>query len=149
MANPRKHKGTCDSWQVSQQRKQTNPIISAVQARGGSWPRTTGQITNWRSRSAGWSPGLSRLALKSLRLSCLTLKSVSGEGGWACAQPASGRQPGAQRDKGNGAGLPPQRELRKTPAPKQSLWPLKSHLKLSPCAEPVFATRWEENSHLG
>lgn len=55
MANPRKYKEsvTVDKFPS---RSSDNPIISAVQARGGSWPRTTGQITNWRIGVLGGLP---------------------------------------------------------------------------------------------
>ena len=53
------------------------------------------------------------------RLSCLTLKSVSGRGGWACAQPANPED--SQVHKGTkemGQDCLPQQEAQENPCPK-------------------------------
>lgn len=96
-------------WQLTSFPAEAQIIPLSVQARGGSWPRTAGQITNWRVGVLGGLPA-SAAWLWSLFLV---------RGGWACAQPANPED--SQVHKGTkemGQGCFSQGEAQENPCPK-------------------------------
>ena len=114
---------------------QNNPIISTVQARGGSWPQTTGQIPNGRVGVLSESP----------YLNCLTLTFARGRGGWACTQLAN--QEGSQVHEGTkstrGRAASPRGKLRETPAPEQPLLAPEKSSEVEPLLLNLYLPRGE------